>query len=214
MVRPASATARASATASGSPRASATPVCSCSSRRSRPVRRCSSPRTSSRTRPRFEHLGARGIGHPGRSERADGGDVAQAAARFLQVGLEQEGHLAVRACRARRRLRRAPAAAWRPWPASGPASCAMQLGGQRGVAGDVTGVEQAHGGFEVFVGDGRRPRGWCGRCGRGRSRCPTPDTRSGRRSPRCFAALLASRRLPSWTSTRSRSEPRAGSCRP
>ena len=104
---------------------------------------------------RLLEAGVRGVGDPGRGDGAQHDEVAQAAARLLEVGLEREGQLAGSLGPLRAGGEQLGE------PALGEAApvgehAARSASAEADVAGDVPDVEQAEEGPEVVGGDAAR----------------------------------------------------------
>ena len=202
-----------SASASARSRAAAaTASCSCSRSTSpgRPVRRCSSTRTSSsvavggveRRRRRRRTASARAACGP-----PEGMHVAEPAPALLEVGLEQERHLAgalVAVLDATAPARRATASTACATAAS--AASASSAVSSR-VAGDVPGRQQRRRRVEVVGGEGERLLR--GAHGVAELQPLVPD-----RVPDPLGELRRCRRRPLWRSTTSMSDCGASSARP
>ena len=176
----------------------------------RPVVRCSSTRAAVRTWRGPSRLD-RSTSSATRRDGPAGGrhhvDVAETPVRLLQVGLEQEGHVAVGPVALVDLVGQDGQPVRRPWARQRSRARASSGADHVGVAGHQAAVEQTELGPQVLgrhLQDLAPAAGPSGRAGPPR---PTPGTR--RRRPR--------RRRPrrrSWTRTTSRSLPGASSPRP
>ena len=178
--------------------------------RSVPARRsvrCSSPRTSSSQAYAVAHPLGRRVGNLRRGDRRHRVDVAHPAARLLQVGLEQEGQLAVPARRAPAPRRPARAAAGECRGATASKTWSRSSADSAGSPATWRASSSPRIALRSSPCDRRPPRRQCAPSGRARRRRPRSDTRSSSASS---ATSTPSR----CSSTRSKSLPAAGSRRP